>query len=307
MTRIRRILAATDLSGPARHAGERAMWIAAESGARLDTLHVVKQGAIDQLRRMLGGETPEVERRIAEESQAALASLVAELGAARGVSVEARVAVGVVVEEIVAQAEAGAADLLVLGSRGEGFLRHVLLGTTAERTLRRIARPMLVVRQVPHEPYRRVVVAVDFSDSSAEALRVARELAPAAELLLLHAFELPFEEKLQFAGVSAAVIERYRRDAEQLATGQLVAFARAAGIEPAAARLTVCHGDPSRVILEYEQAQDCDLLVVGKRGLSVVEELLLGSVTKHVLAEATADVLVVGTRSLGAAAQAAGR
>jgi nucleotide-binding universal stress UspA family protein len=125
--------------------------------------------------------------------------------------------------------------------------------------------------------------------------------------LLLHAFELPFEEKLQFAGVSAAVIERYRRDAEQLATAQLAAFARAAGIEPAAARLTVCHGDPSRVILEYEQAQDCDLLVVGKRGLSVVEELLLGSVTKHVLAEATADVLVVGPRALGAAAQAAGR
>jgi nucleotide-binding universal stress UspA family protein len=223
------------------------------------------------------------------------------------VSVEGRVAVGVVVEEIVAQAEAGAADLVVLGARGEGFLRHVLLGTTAERTLRRITRPMLVVRQVPHEPYRRVLVAVDFSDSSAEALRVARELAPAAELVLLHAFELPFEEKLQFAGVSAAVIERYRRESEQLATAQLAAFARAAGIEPAAARLTVCHGDPSRVILEYEQAQDCDLLVVGKRGLSVVEELLLGSVTKHVLAEATADVLVVGARALGAAAQAAGR
>lgn len=310
MTGIRRILAASDLSGPARHAVDRALRVAAETGARLDVLHVVKQGAIDHLRRILGGAMPEVEQGVVREAETALADLVAELGGDRGVSIEARVVVGAVVEEILAQAEAGSTDLLVLGARGAGFLRHLLVGTTAERTLRRIARPVLVVRQVPHEWYRRVVVAVDFSESSAEALRVARALAPSAQFVLLHAFELPFEEKLQFAGVSAAAIERYRRDAEQLATGQLAAFAGSAGIELTAARLAVCHGDPTRVILEREQAQDCDLLVVGKRGLSVVEELLLGSVTKHVLAEATADVLVVGSRAprpSDAAVQAGGR
>lgn len=43
-----------------------------------------------------------------------------------------------------------------------------------------------------------------------------------------------------------------------------------------------------------EQELDCDLIVMGKHGQGMLEELLLGSVTKHVLAESTGDVLVLG-------------
>jgi nucleotide-binding universal stress UspA family protein len=292
MNPIRRILAATDLSGPARHAVDRAVRLADETGARLAALHVVSQGAVDGLRRMLGEDTPEVEARILDEARGALDRLLTELVATRSVSAEARVAVGVIVGEIVAQAQAEAADLLVLGARGEGFLRHLLLGTTAERLLRKTNRPVLLVRQLPRDRYRRVVVAVDFSAPSVAALRLARTLAPAAELVLLHAFEVPFEGKLQFAGVTDEAIARYRHQARQDALRELEAFAAAAGSAAAGARLSVHHGEASRVILEREQQEDCDLLVVGKRGKGVVEELLLGSVTKHVLAEASGDVLV---------------
>ena len=304
MNPIRRILAATDLSGPSRHAVDRAVRLADETGARLAALHVVGQGAVDGLRRMLGEDTPEVEARILDEARGALDRLLAELVATRSVSAEARVAVGVIVGEIVAQAEAEDADLLVLGARGEGFLRHLLLGTTAERLLRKTNRPVLLVRQLPHDHYRRVVVAVDFSASSVAALRLARTLAPAAELVLLHAFEVPFEGKLQFAGVTDVAIARYRHQARQDALRELEAFAAAAGSAAAGARLSVHHGEPSRVILEREQQEDCDLLVVGKRGKSVVEELLLGSVTKHVLAEASGDVLVASAGPARASAPA---
>jgi nucleotide-binding universal stress UspA family protein len=292
MNPIRRILAATDLSGPSRHAVDRAVRLADETGAQLAALHVVSQGAVDGLRRILDEDTPEVEARILDEARDALDRLLAELVANRSVSAEARIAVGVIVGEIVAQAEAEAADLLVLGARGEGFLRHLLLGTTAERLLRKTNRPVLLVRQLPHDRYRRVVVAVDFSASSVAALRLARTLAPAAELVLLHAFEVPFENKLQFAGVTDEAIARYRHQARQDALRELEAFAAAAGSAAAGARLSVHHGEASRVILEREQQEDCDLLVVGKRGKGVVEELLLGSVTKHVLAESSGDVLV---------------
>jgi len=42
-----------------------------------------------------------------------------------------------------------------------------------------------------------------------------------------------------------------------------------------------------------EQEYDADLIVIGKHGTNFTEELLLGSVTKHVLAESQGDVLVV--------------
>lgn len=51
-------------------------------------------------------------------------------------------------------------------------------------------------------------------------------------------------------------------------------------------------GDASLCIIEQEQEQDCNLIVIGKHGQNMAKELLLGSVTKHVLAESTGDVLV---------------
>ena len=50
-----------------------------------------------------------------------------------------------------------------LGARGASFMRHLMLGSTAERLVRRSDRPLLVVKQPPHERYRRRLVAVDFS------------------------------------------------------------------------------------------------------------------------------------------------
>ena len=45
-------------------------------------------------------------------------------------------------------------------------------------------------------------------------------------------------------------------------------------------------------VLEQEEELGTDLIVLGKHGAGMTEELLLGSVTKHVLARSTADVLV---------------
>jgi len=52
-------------------------------------------------------------------------------------------------------------------------------------------------------------------------------------------------------------------------------------------------GDPSPVILAQALAQTADLIVLGKQGRSRAEELFLGSVTRHILAGSTCDVLVV--------------
>jgi nucleotide-binding universal stress UspA family protein len=204
-------------------------------------------------------------------------------------AIDTRVVVGNVVSTLLAQADELDAGLIVLGARGGGFLRQLVLGTTAERILRKTARPVLVVRQAPVADYRRVVVAVDFSAASATALRLALALAPNAELVLVHAYEVPFESKLRFAGVDEPMIERYRERAEDEATKGLEAFITEVGLPPGRARLVVEQGDPTRVILDQ---QGCDLVVVGQRGKGALEELLLGSVTKHVLAETNIDVLV---------------
>jgi nucleotide-binding universal stress UspA family protein len=294
MKPLSRILGATDFSAPARHALARAFRVAHETGASLTLIHALSQGALDSLRRVLGIQGAAVETRILDEAREALARLVANVGHARGVTAGTHLATGTtILRAILDQADAMDADLLVVGAHGENYLRELLLGTTAERLLRRTLRPVLVVKQVPHEDYRRVLVPVDFSAWSLAALRLARAAAPQAELMLLHAFEAPFESKLRFAGVEEETIARYRIAARQEAMIQLKALAAEAGLPLDAMRMHVQHGDVSRVILTQEQEQDCDLIVVGKHGQGVMEELLLGSVTKHILTESAGDVLVV--------------
>lgn len=285
------ILVATDFSAHARHAADRAARLAHETHASLALVHVLPGEPLAQIREWLGASSAP-EQKMREESRRRLRELADDLARARQVQVDTEDAAGSALDEILSAACRLDARLLVLGARGEGVLRRLVLGTTSERLMRRTDRPLLVVRQSPHEPYRRVLVAVDFSRWSREALRLVRRVAPHARLVVLTVFQVPFEEKLHFAGVDAATIELYRQQAQAQARQRLHALAGEAGLPAGRWEPLVVEGDASQRIVEHEQAHDCDLVVLGKHGQSATADLLLGSVTEHVLAEGTSDVLV---------------
>jgi nucleotide-binding universal stress UspA family protein len=287
-----RILATTDLSAPARHAAARAAMLAAESGARLDLLHVIETGVLAELNRLFAGEVADIQARLVEQAWTGIRQLAAELAAHTGVTPAVTVAEGSVLAEIAARVEGLDAGLVVLGSHGANFMRHWLLGATAGRLLRRLRRPILAVRQVPHERYRSLLLPVDFSPWSRSALDLARVLAPDARLTLMHAYQVPFEGNLRLAGVEEERIQYHRMAAQQEAYNRLHALAAEAGLAPDGYRALVLHGDAASHILEQEEEQDADLIVMGKQGVGAFEELLLGSVTKHVLTEARCDVLI---------------
>jgi len=292
MTVIRSIVAATDLSAPARHAADRAARVAREAGASLTLVHAASRSAFDQLRRFVGsGE--ELSHILLEDSRARLHALAADLAGRYGVTIDEEVAVGTSVEEIVRVAEARDAELIVTGTRGSTVIRSHVLGSTAERIVRRSPRDVLMVRQAAHEPYRRVLVPVDFSDWSRDSVRASRRVAPDAMLVLMHAVVVPFEGHMRYAGVREELIAEYRGKARTEARERLEALAAEIplsrgewiGVTPDA-------GDPWMQIVQQEQEQDCDLIVIGKHGRNVVEELFLGSTTSMVIAESAGDVLV---------------
>lgn len=292
MTQPNRILAATDLSAPARHAAARAALVSKETGAALDLLHVANLAPLERLRQLMDATPAEMQQRVLDAARQKMLELADALRQRYGVSAGTQVASGSLLAELARQAQATAVALLVCGSRGESVIRHSLLGTTAVRLLKTATYPVLVVKQAPHEPYRRVLVAVDFSAASARAVRHAQQVAPGADIVLLHAFEVPFEGYLRYASVDEAAISHYRTVTGQEALQQLAALRDRAGLPPTSAKLVVLHGDPRLRIIEQEEELDCDLIVMGKHGDSVLETLLLGSVTKHVLAESQGDVLV---------------
>jgi nucleotide-binding universal stress UspA family protein len=289
MTSLKHILCATDFSAPARDAAERAALVAGETGASLTLLHVLPSSPLESVRQWLGAEPAE---QLQQQAQRELLQWADELTAARGARVVSQYASGSVPDEVERAAAALPADLVVLGARGAGFLRRLTLGTTAERLLRGTQRPVLVVRQCPREPYGHVLLALDFSPSSPLVIDLARRVAPHARPKLFHAWQVPFEEKLHFAGVAPSTITRYRGEAQATATEKLYALADEAGLDRQSWDALLVEGAASQRLLEQEHEQAADLVVLGKRGQSATEELLLGSVTRHLIAEGTVDMLV---------------
>ncbi|MCZ7559421.1 MAG: universal stress protein [Burkholderiaceae bacterium] len=285
------ILVATDFSRNAGQAALRALALADELGAdALRLLHVVEAPWLGALQQWFGLADASQQGLVAE-AQRSMAALVASIEARSGRRVAAEVAVGVLLDTVIERA--AQADLLVIGARGQHPVRDFAIGTTGERLLRKRRGPLLVVRRSPARRYRRVLASVDFSVHAPWVLAQAATIAPAARIELLHAFELPFEGKLRSAGVPLAEIHLSRQQARAQAVERLAGVVVASGIDPVRVHRRIEHGYAPRVIVDAARESQADLIVIGKHGESIVEDLLLGSVTLHVLGEARCDVLVV--------------
>jgi len=297
MNVLRSILAASDLSAPSRHAAERAARLAQANGAELTLAHALVDTALDDLLRLIG-DGDRAKSAVEGDARERLHALAVQLAKRQEVGVEERLLIGNPVQELARLADEINADLLVTGTRGAGFFRGVVTGSTAERVARRSARPVLMVRHPAHEPYQRVLVPIDFSPWSAASIELARELAPGAELVLMHGVQVPFEARLRRSGVSESQLAQYRATAISEAQRRLDELAAAAGLHQGWIGIAASDaGDPWMQIVRQELEQDCDLIVIGKHGRHVLEDLLLGSTTRMVIAESSADVAVSTRRS----------
>jgi nucleotide-binding universal stress UspA family protein len=225
--------------------------------------------------------------------QRAEAALRAKLTETAPAGAQMEVSVGVPFVEIIRAARSSNADLVVLGAHGGHYLREWLLGTTAERVIRKGDRPVLVVKKSPKGPYRRLLVAVDFSETSKRALALAVRMAPKARLTLLNVYDFGLAEPLRAGGTTSEELLRLQQTYEQQRRERLAAFAREAGLDPDKAQLLVRYGYPGIVINAVAAEQRTHLVVVGTQGLSGLRYVLLGSVAEHVLREARCDVLAV--------------
>lgn len=294
MTAIRQILAATDLSTPARQAASRAAWLAQEHQAGLTLQHVVDQGALTLLESVLESIHRQKVHDVVDQSTQQLHALCHALENQYDIEITPLVDSGRVVRALVGAIADVDPDLVVLGARGANFVRHVLLGSTPERLLSRVRKPILVVRQTPRAAYRNILVPVDFSPRSFPALALAHAVAPQASITALHVHHVPFENRLHLAGVNDDVISDVRQRVHERAQADMATLmerCQAAGI-PATPALET--GEPAPTILECEQSYEADLVVLGRHAHDPLSELAVGSVARHILAHAQSDVLIAG-------------
>jgi nucleotide-binding universal stress UspA family protein len=278
-----RIVCGTDFSPDASHALRRAVMLAGEHHAALEVLHVVPYESLDALRQWVPdplGFGERLVRALREELERCAA------GAAK-----VEVVVGDVTQSILGRA--GAADLLVIGAHGTNPLKDLMLGTTAERLAGQCKTPMLIVRTAPERAYAKVLVALDLLPGSEAAMAGALDFARTAILMAAHAFDVPFESMLGRAGVAEPLVDEHRLRARQAALEKIAALSRSVSGEAERFIAVAERGHPAAFLVEQQRKAGADLVVLQKRRRSLVEALLLGSVTRHVLSDVASDVLLL--------------
>jgi nucleotide-binding universal stress UspA family protein len=197
---------------------------------------------------------------------------------AGGYPVTVRHGYGDAVAELVAAC--GDADLLVVGSRGRGSL--LVLGSVSRACLAPAPCPVVVVRPQPEQrpPHGRVIVGVDASDHSRQALRVAADEARlrGAALHVLHAVHWDN---------AMGLLTPTRKQLVEWGRKLVLTELAATGVT---GRPVVVHGHASEVLVRH--STHADLLVVGARGRNPVTGLLLGSTSEHCARHAHCPVMV---------------
>jgi len=184
------------------------------------------------------------------------------------------------------------ADLIVLGA-AEPDHRHPLgLGSTADRVIRKVGCPVLLVRSESPFPAQRVLVPVDFSAGAAAALRYGLGLLgdlggkpPATELLFVLS---PGESSIHFTPEQLArfAVDELQRFVNKHLPRQSATVTR-----------KVRAGQTVEQILGEIDDRHPDLVILGPQGRSALERVLLGSVAEKVLRQAPCSILVVPPES----------
>jgi nucleotide-binding universal stress UspA family protein len=137
-----------------------------------------------------------------------------------------------------------------------------------------------------------ILVPVDGSEGAHRAARAAAKLARSMQvpLTLLYAAPLTAEAAMAIARLDREEIETLQRQR----AGEILTAARAELGEPGVAVAEeVLLGDPAEEILAYLASRPGAMAVMGRRGLSAIKTLLLGSVSDKVVRHATNPVLII--------------
>ena len=151
MLTLKTVLVPTDFSDASESALRYGKAMAEKFGASLHVVHVME----DLLAHAWAAEVyvssmPQLRDEIEKESRQRLGALLTD-GERKALRAETALLAGNPFLEIIRYAKAHDVDLIVMGTHGRGPIAHMLLGSVAEKVVRKSPCPVLTVRDSQHE------------------------------------------------------------------------------------------------------------------------------------------------------------
>lgn len=300
---IQRILCPIDFSDHSRRALDQAIAIARRYGATITAPHVFSPDPMAAY-----GPYPVVFEPVVltptdrDRLRDALETFVA-VERAPGVVIRTALVEGTAAAEIVALAASLPADLIVMGTHGRSGFERLLLGSVAEKVLRKAGCPVLTVpKRMPDAMpldggfSRRILCPVDFSGSSLQALTYAWGLAQeyGARLDVVHVMAHGLDDAADAevaydAGESMKAFLKASEDALAARLRETVRGVTGGG----GGASQVIRGKPWREILRLAGEHPTDLIVMGVQGRGAADLFFFGSTAQHVVRQADCPVLTL--------------
>jgi nucleotide-binding universal stress UspA family protein len=301
MIAIRRILCPIDFSDFSRRALDHAVAVARWYESTVTVLHVFSPMPVAAFGPGPVSFEPIVLTAADREQLFADTKEFAAAEGAPGIAIEAVLREGNTSVEILEQATSMDADLLVIGTHGRSGFERLVLGSVAEKVLRKAQCPVLTVPRrlpdaVPSGPvlFKRILCAVDFSECSMHALTYAVSLAQEADgcLTVVHVLAPEFVGQIGIGEehVSLAALQRQHEAAarhllEKAVPQEARAYCKAESM--------LRRGKPWREILQVASDRQAELIVMGIHGRGAADLLFFGSTTHHVVRQAVCPVLTL--------------
>jgi universal stress protein E len=288
---LRTVLVGTSLGDESDEVVRAALTVARAADARVYLVHAVEIGPLPAgLDAGAGLEQERIER-----SQEELRLQIERLGLGEPELAGSAVLTGAAHRVLTDTAQRLGADLIVTGATGSGPFAAELLGSTADRVLRKAPCPILVVRPGLRMPPRRVLAPVDLSPISGDAFRcglhLLAQLAGSQEIQVEAVYALSFLD-------AAALRQRTGgiplEQTEGLAAEELRRFVLENRPEaPFDVETKVLPGEARMEILQALEEHPADLVILGTHGRGGLDRLVLGSVASTVTRKAPCSVLLI--------------
>ncbi len=197
--------------------------------------------------------------------------------------------------EIIKVAKEKDVDLMAIGTHGRAGVDRVILGSVAERVVRKAGCSVMVVRSRKYVGFKRIIVPIDFSDCSRKALEYAAATARAhnSKLTILHVYEESFIEPYVRAANTEEEAQEIVRGIEQVNESKYDDFLKKIDLSGVEYDKLLRKGIPSNEIVETAREQKAQLIVVGTHGRSGIKHMLIGSDAEEVVRNAPCDIVVV--------------
>lgn len=273
----RTLVAGIDLTAMGRRVADRARILAEDGDSTIQLVHVLEPVSEAMIEPGLA--------RIMRDHQMSEARAVADWLAERTeVEIELDVVKGSPAWELASRAKK--ADIILLGSSA---VDAFTAGPTTRRVAHMALSDVLVVRRQPRVPYRRIIAAVDFSESSRVAVERALSMSSESDVTVLYSLPSRFDSLLADAGLFREEMDASRGERLEAAKDRMLEFCHEWN---GRVRTMVTDGPPTETIDESVRRRGADLLVVGSRGATATRMVLLGNVAEGLVGHAPCDVLI---------------